>query len=153
MITLIDFQTIFFYFNFARFSHESVGEGEDRHIVLERCPESSVYVNTKWNSTKANPFLFLLIIDKMEKKIGRLIFPVNMDCRPSILVSDILEQYDDEESRANSYEKSQAEELASLVKDNLVSKHLLISVEEKMIKFIDSDTKYRSVFHYLFPNL
>lgn len=29
-----------------RFSHESVGEGEDRHLVLERCPETSMYVKT-----------------------------------------------------------------------------------------------------------
>lgn len=24
--------------------HESVGEGEDRHLVLERCPETAMYV-------------------------------------------------------------------------------------------------------------
>lgn len=28
----------------ARFSHESVGEGEERHLILERCPETSMYV-------------------------------------------------------------------------------------------------------------
>lgn len=39
------------------FSHQSVGEGDDRHLILERCPETSV---------------------------------------PSILVSDILGQYDHE---------------------------------------------------------
>ncbi|CAI9090917.1 OLC1v1025805C1 [Oldenlandia corymbosa var. corymbosa] len=39
------------------FSHESVGDGDERHLVLERCPETSV---------------------------------------PSILVSDLLGQYDDE---------------------------------------------------------
>lgn len=27
----------------ARFSHESVGEGEERHLILERCPETSMY--------------------------------------------------------------------------------------------------------------
>lgn len=41
------------------FSHHSVGEGDDRHLVLERCPETSI---------------------------------------PSILVSDLLWQYDDSES-------------------------------------------------------
>ncbi|XP_004302147.1 PREDICTED: uncharacterized protein LOC101309168 [Fragaria vesca subsp. vesca] len=46
------------------FSHESVGEGEDRHLVLERCPETSI---------------------------------------PSILVSDILWQYDEPESPMTSH--------------------------------------------------
>eukprot|EP00262_Sarcandra_glabra_P007395 TRINITY_DN20169_c0_g1_i1.p1 TRINITY_DN20169_c0_g1~~TRINITY_DN20169_c0_g1_i1.p1 ORF type:complete len:345 (-),score=84.66 TRINITY_DN20169_c0_g1_i1:599-1633(-) len=41
------------------FAHESVGEGDERHLVLERCPESSI---------------------------------------PSILISDILWQYDDQSS-------------------------------------------------------
>ena len=27
----------------GRFSHESVGEGEARHLVLERCSETSMY--------------------------------------------------------------------------------------------------------------
>ncbi|KAL0302859.1 UNVERIFIED_CONTAM: hypothetical protein Sradi_6154000 [Sesamum radiatum] len=26
----------------TRFSHQSVGEGEDRHLILERCPETSI---------------------------------------------------------------------------------------------------------------
>ena len=30
--------------NCARFAHESIGEGDDRHLVLERCPETSMYV-------------------------------------------------------------------------------------------------------------
>ena len=30
-----------------RFSHESVGEGDDRHLILERGPETSVYVIVK----------------------------------------------------------------------------------------------------------
>ncbi|XP_062004595.1 uncharacterized protein LOC133721869 isoform X1 [Rosa rugosa] len=46
------------------FSHESVGEGEERHLVLERCPETSI---------------------------------------PSILVSDILWQYDEPESPMTSH--------------------------------------------------
>lgn len=41
------------------FSHHSVGEGDDRHLILERCPETSI---------------------------------------PSILVSDLLWQYDESES-------------------------------------------------------
>lgn len=31
---------------FSSFSHESVGEGDDRHLILERCPETSMYVKT-----------------------------------------------------------------------------------------------------------
>jgi len=26
----------------VRFAHESVGEGEDRHLILERCPDTSM---------------------------------------------------------------------------------------------------------------
>lgn len=33
--------------NGARFVHESVGEGDDRHLILERCPETSMYVKSK----------------------------------------------------------------------------------------------------------
>ncbi|EXC29913.1 R3H domain-containing protein 2 [Morus notabilis] len=47
------------------FSHESVGEGDDRHLILERCPETSV---------------------------------------PSILVSDILGQYDEPQSPTTSHQ-------------------------------------------------
>ncbi|XP_008776184.2 uncharacterized protein LOC103696367 [Phoenix dactylifera] len=46
------------------FAHESVGEGEDRHLVLERCPDTAI---------------------------------------PSILVSDILWQYDEYQSPASSH--------------------------------------------------
>ncbi|KAM1802546.1 hypothetical protein TB2_033248 [Malus domestica] len=48
----------------ASFSHESVGEGEDRHLILERCPETSI---------------------------------------PSILVGDILWQYDEPSSPTTSH--------------------------------------------------
>ncbi|XP_060966244.1 uncharacterized protein LOC133034832 isoform X3 [Cannabis sativa] len=48
-----------------RFSHESVGEGDDRHLILERCPDTSV---------------------------------------PSILVSDILWQYDEPQSPTTSHQ-------------------------------------------------
>ncbi len=34
----------------ARFVHESVGEGEDRHLVLQRCPETAMY-DTKSDHT------------------------------------------------------------------------------------------------------
>jgi hypothetical protein len=27
-----------------RFAHESVGEDDDRHLVLQRCPETAMYV-------------------------------------------------------------------------------------------------------------
>ncbi|KAL5538781.1 hypothetical protein UlMin_044331 [Ulmus minor] len=47
------------------FSHESLGEGDDRHLILERCPETSV---------------------------------------PSILVSDILWQYDEPQSPTTSHQ-------------------------------------------------
>ncbi|XP_060966241.1 uncharacterized protein LOC133034832 isoform X1 [Cannabis sativa] len=47
------------------FSHESVGEGDDRHLILERCPDTSV---------------------------------------PSILVSDILWQYDEPQSPTTSHQ-------------------------------------------------
>lgn len=30
----------------ARFAHVSVGEGDNRHLILERCPETSMYVKT-----------------------------------------------------------------------------------------------------------
>ncbi|XP_048433219.1 protein encore isoform X1 [Pyrus x bretschneideri] len=46
------------------FSHESVGEGEERHLILERCPETSI---------------------------------------PSILVGDILWQYDEPDSPTTSH--------------------------------------------------
>ncbi|XP_021818410.1 uncharacterized protein LOC110760457 isoform X1 [Prunus avium] len=46
------------------FSHESVGEGDDRHLILERCPETSI---------------------------------------PSILVGDILWQYDEPDSPTTSH--------------------------------------------------
>nr|XP_010905903.1 uncharacterized protein LOC105032990 isoform X2 [Elaeis guineensis] len=46
------------------FAHESVGEGEDRHLVLERCPDTAI---------------------------------------PSILVSDILWQYDEYQSPISSH--------------------------------------------------
>jgi hypothetical protein len=26
----------------GRFAHESAGEGEDRHLILERCPDTSM---------------------------------------------------------------------------------------------------------------
>ncbi|KAI6681132.1 hypothetical protein NL676_035013 [Syzygium grande] len=47
------------------FAHESVGEGDDRHLILERCPETSI---------------------------------------PSILVSDILWQYDEPQPLPSSYQ-------------------------------------------------
>lgn len=31
----------------ARFLHESVGEGDDRHLILQRCPETSMYVKSE----------------------------------------------------------------------------------------------------------
>lgn len=37
---------------FDRFSHESVGEGDDRHLILERCPETSMYVKILTNITE-----------------------------------------------------------------------------------------------------
>ncbi|TQD81028.1 hypothetical protein C1H46_033443 [Malus baccata] len=49
---------------FDRFSHESVGEGDERHLILERCPETSI---------------------------------------PSILVGDILWQYDEPDSPTTSH--------------------------------------------------
>ncbi|KAH7670550.1 SUZ domain-containing protein [Dioscorea alata] len=52
--TIVDFLQ-----NNASFAHESVGEGDNRHLVLMRCPESAI---------------------------------------PSILVSDIVYQYDDQSS-------------------------------------------------------
>ncbi|CAN0924255.1 hypothetical protein LINGRAHAP2_LOCUS34062 [Linum grandiflorum] len=30
------------FFALARFAHVSIGEGEDRHLILERCPETSI---------------------------------------------------------------------------------------------------------------
>lgn len=36
----------------------------------------------------------------------------------------------------------QVEELASLVKDNLSCKHLILSVEEALVDFLQSDTRH-----------
>lgn len=36
----------------------------------------------------------------------------------------------------------QVEELAFLVKDNLPCKHLVLSVEEALVNFLDTDTRY-----------
>lgn len=36
----------------------------------------------------------------------------------------------------------QVEELASLVKDNLSCKHLILSVEEALVEFLQNDTRH-----------
>lgn len=50
---------------YARFSHESVGEGDDRHLILERCPETSMYVKTPKTITfcSLSSFSFYYFID------------------------------------------------------------------------------------------
>lgn len=40
------------------------------------------------------------------------------------------------------HNKMQVEELASLVKDNLSCKHLILSVEEALVDFLQSDTRH-----------
>lgn len=59
------------------FAHESVGEGDDRHLILERCPETSI---------------------------------------PSILVSDILWQYDEFQSPVMSHQLLKRTEATSVLK-------------------------------------
>lgn len=41
----------------------------------------------------------------------------------------------------NSYCYFQVEELASLIKDNLSCKHLVLSVEEALVNFLQDDTR------------
>lgn len=118
----------------ARFSHESVGEGEERHLVLERCPETSMYVET----TITHIFLLLTYLMSVQyvlhvhtelmnmsdrsyncgvARLLKLMLHISSNvqclsfvfhlticgfgCRPSILVSDILWQYDEPESPMN----------------------------------------------------
>lgn len=40
----------------VRFAHASVGEGENRHLVLERCQETSMYVVYNLNFLLRNVF-------------------------------------------------------------------------------------------------
>ena len=42
--SLFKFEEFLLLFYCNRFSHQSVGEGDDRHLILECCPETSMYV-------------------------------------------------------------------------------------------------------------
>ncbi|KAK6915287.1 SUZ domain [Dillenia turbinata] len=72
------------------FAHESVGEGDDRHLVLERCPETSI---------------------------------------PSILVSDILWQYDEVQSPSTSHQLLRRKEASSA--SNISTSSFKYSFEER----------------------
>ncbi|KAF5743771.1 Single-stranded nucleic acid binding R3H protein putative isoform 1 [Tripterygium wilfordii] len=77
------------------FAHESVGEGDERHIILERCPETSI---------------------------------------PSILVSDILGQYDDPQSHSISHHLLRRKDAPPVLKVNLPSStHTL---EEREVAYL-----------------
>ncbi|KAK9291787.1 hypothetical protein L1049_019737 [Liquidambar formosana] len=77
------------------FAHESVGEGDDRHLILERCPETSI---------------------------------------PSILVSDILWQYDESESPTTSHQLLKRKEAAPVLKTKTPS--FQYSLEEREAAYL-----------------
>ncbi|KAH7543435.1 hypothetical protein FEM48_Zijuj02G0183700 [Ziziphus jujuba var. spinosa] len=77
------------------FSHESVGEGDDRHLILERCPETSI---------------------------------------PSILVSDILWQYDDPQSSAMTHQLLKRTETSPVLKTK--SPSVQHSLEEREAAYL-----------------
>ncbi|XP_062084212.1 uncharacterized protein LOC133790557 [Humulus lupulus] len=77
------------------FSHESVGEGDDRHLILERCPDTSV---------------------------------------PSILVSDILWQYDEPQSPPTSHQLLRRTEESPVLKTK--SPSVQHSLEEREAAYL-----------------
>ncbi|XP_020110094.1 R3H domain-containing protein 2-like [Ananas comosus] len=84
------------------FAHESVGEGDDRHLVLQRCPETAI---------------------------------------PSVLVSDILWQYDDCESPTSSLQVLRRED--DFVVKPMQSLSLSTRLEER-------ETAYREARNRIF---
>lgn len=79
------------------FSHESVGEGDERHLILERCPESSI---------------------------------------PSVLVSDILWQYDESQSPITSNQLLRKKDALADSKMKQVSYPPSMSFEEREAAYL-----------------
>lgn len=85
------------------FAHESIGEGDDRHLILERCPETSI---------------------------------------PSILVSDILGQYDESHSPTISHQLLKRKDASPVVRTNAPSKY---SFEEREAAYLAARERIFSV--------
>ncbi|PON37891.1 R3H domain containing protein [Trema orientale] len=86
------------------FSHESVGEGDDRHLILERCPDTSI---------------------------------------PSILVSDILWQYDEPQSPTTSHQLLRRTEDSPVLKTK--SPSVQHSLEEREAAYLAARERIFSV--------
>ncbi|KAF8393933.1 hypothetical protein HHK36_020135 [Tetracentron sinense] len=91
------------------FAHESVGEGDDRHLILERCPESSI---------------------------------------PSILVSDILWQYDEYQPSTSHQILKRTEDLPVLMTKPVPFQSSLeereaayLAARERIFSMSESETK------------
>ncbi|KAK2994731.1 hypothetical protein RJ640_002537 [Escallonia rubra] len=91
------------------FSHQSIGEGDDRHLVLERSQETTILMAVVLPPTKLGLPVTCLNTDASVSlwhfsfQISSLMFPDFLSLSPffsgyrspSILVSDLLWQYDD----------------------------------------------------------